>query len=214
MKRLALASGLVLLAMIWLGPLLDEWRASFAAHMVAHMGVVAAAAPLIAWGLPQGRRFRNGMPPALPLAASLAELAIVWGWHAPVMRAAAQSSAAVTAIEQVMFLAAGLLLWRSSLVPGPRAHAAMGALALLATSIHMTLLGALLALSQRPLFGAGQVSCFGVVLDGLQDQEFGGVIMLLAGAVVYLAGGLFLVSRLLTADDGGKRSPAGHSEGG
>ena len=51
MKRLALVTGIVLLAAIWAGPLLDAWRDSFAAHMLAHMGVVAIAAPLIAVGV-------------------------------------------------------------------------------------------------------------------------------------------------------------------
>ncbi len=51
MKRAALWSGLLLLAIIWAGPLLDTDRESFAAHMLAHMGVVAIAAPLIAIGL-------------------------------------------------------------------------------------------------------------------------------------------------------------------
>jgi putative membrane protein len=93
-----------------------------------------------------------------------------------------------------------LLLWCTSITAvESRVHAAAGAAALLVTSIHMTLLGALLSLSQRALFGAGQVTCFGTVLDGTEDQQFGGIIMLLVGAVVYLAGGLLLVARLLEA---------------
>ena len=51
MRRAFLFLGLLTLALIWLGPLLSVWRESFAAHMLAHMGVVAIAAPLIAIGL-------------------------------------------------------------------------------------------------------------------------------------------------------------------
>ena len=47
------------------------------------------------------------------------------------------------------------------------------------------------------LYGAGDVTCFGIDLDSGQDQQFGGILMLLVGAVVYLAGGLVLVARLL-----------------
>ena len=48
MRRACLALGLAVLALVWLGPLLGAYRESFAAHMLAHMGVVAIAAPLLA----------------------------------------------------------------------------------------------------------------------------------------------------------------------
>jgi putative membrane protein len=198
MKRLALGPGLLVLALIWLGPLLGAWRGSFASHMLAHMGVVAVAAPLIVIGMPDRWRPGPAMPVALPIAASLVELVAVWGWHAPALRAAAENSLAVTVSEQATFLAAGLFLWWTSFAASGRtSHSAAGAAALLLTSIHMTLLGALLSLSPRPLYGAGEVTCFGTVLDAGQDQQLGGVIMLLVGAAVYLAGGVALVARLL-----------------
>jgi putative membrane protein len=138
----------------------------------------------------------------LPLLASLVELIAVWGWHAPAIRAEAEASVLVTVAEQCVFLAAGILLWWSCLVRGgDRLHAAIGAGSLLLTSIHMTLLGALLALSPRPLYGTGDVTCFGLVLDAGSDQQLGGVVMLMIGAVVYLAGGIWLASRLLVVSE-------------
>lgn len=203
MRKLALGSGLAVLAAIWLGPLLGPWRASLTASMIAHMGVIAIAAPLIAIGLPENWRPSRSMPAALPVVASIIELFAVWGWHAPAMRAVVEASTIATGAEQATFLVVGVLLWSTGFAaPGERTHAASGAAALLLTSIHMTLLGALLALSPRPLYGAGEVICFGVVLDAGQDQHIGGVVMLLVGAVVYLAGGLTLVGRLLEAEKG------------
>jgi putative membrane protein len=199
MRRLAIASGSTLLTVIWLGPIFSAWRASFAAGMVAHMGVVAVAAPLIAIGLPERWRPGTTMPVALPVLASLFELVAVWGWHAPALRAATKASLAVTVAEQASFLIVGVLLWLTSFGGnGERGQAAAGAGALLFTSIHMTLLGALLALAPRPLYGLGEVTCFGLELDAGQDQQLGGVVMLLVGAVVYIAGGLTLVSRMLS----------------
>jgi putative membrane protein len=196
MKRACLILGLLALALIWGGPLLSAWRTSFAAHMLAHMGVVAVAAPLIAIGA------SGKMPtvkPSLPLIASLVELIVVWGWHAPAARLLAETSVFATVLEQSSFLIAGLFLWTACLAPVEKpAQLASGALALLLTSIHMTLLGALLSLASRPLYGVGEVTCFGVVLDAGQDQALGGVVMLMIGAVVYLAGGVFLLSRLLS----------------
>lgn len=198
MRMLALAAGLLLLAAAWAGPLLDEWRESFLAGMVAHMIVVAAAAPLIAAGLPDGIRPGRSMPAFVPVVASVAELVVIWTWHAPRLRAAVDDSALLTVAEQSSFLAVGVLLWSTCFAaPGQRTHALAGAGALLMTSIHMTLLGALLALSPRPLYGSDNVTCFGVVLEAGQDQQLGGVIMLLAGSAAYLAGGLVLAGRLL-----------------
>jgi putative membrane protein len=60
--------------------------------------------------------------------------------------------------------------------------------------MHMTLLGALLALTPRPLYThmAGFAG-----LTPLQDQQWGGVIMLVVGGVAYLLGGLWLTAGLL-----------------
>lgn len=214
--HVALTAGLVLLAMIWGGPLLDAWRDSFAAGMVAHMGVVALAAPLIAIGLPERLRPGASMPAALPVIASLVELAAVWGWHAPSMRIVAETSALGTVAEQASFLGAGLLLWSTSFAaPEARTHALTGAGALLLTSMHMTLLGALLSLSSRPLYGAEEVTCFGLVLGAAQDQQLGGVIMLAVGAMVYLAGGLFLMGRVLSSPSRAMAStPVGKTDAG
>ena len=40
------------------------------------------------------------------------------------------------------------------------------------------------------------------MLDAGKDQALGGVIMLMIGAVVYLAGGVFLLGRLLAGRSG------------
>jgi len=209
MRSAALILGLLTLALIWAGPLLAAWRGSFAAHMLAHMGVVAIAAPLIAIGLAPslGRRLPSA-PPAAPLLslaliASLVELVVVWAWHAPAARLWAERSAFATVLEQASFLLAGLFLWLTAIGPkGTPAQDASGAFALLLTSVHMTLLGALLSLAPRPLYGLGEVTCFGIVLGAGEDQALGGVIMLMIGAAVYLAGGVFLLARLLTGRTG------------
>jgi putative membrane protein len=56
--------------------------------------------------------------------------------------------------------------------------------------MHMTLLGALFALANRPLFQHATPA-------SMADQHLGGAIMLLAGGVSYLAGGLGLTARIL-----------------
>ncbi|MCA1406970.1 cytochrome c oxidase assembly protein [Ensifer sp. IC3342] len=206
MRRIALLSGVTILALISGGSLLPGSQGSFAAHMLAHMGIVAIAAPLVAVGLGEPRIPRSAaallFAPATPLIASFVEFVVVWTWHAPMLRALARTSLAALLLEQATFFAAGLFLWLTSLGQSdgkPRA-APSGAFALLLTSVHMTLMGVLLALSPRPLYGTDPVVCFGNPVSAQQDQVLGGIIMLAIGAVVYLAGSLALLARLLAGD--------------
>jgi putative membrane protein len=187
---LVIVAGLVALAAAWLVP----WHAvvpAFSAHMIAHMTVVAIAAPLLALGV-AGRRFdpvRRAPRWFAPVPLSMLELVVVWAWHAPALHHAARESAALSALEQVSFLACGLLVWLSAFGGAPRdsGRRAAGLVALLLTSMHMTLLGALLALSTRDVYG----HC------GLADQHVGGALMLIVGGVSYLAGGLWIAVGLL-----------------
>ena len=204
MKRAAWVFGLVLLLLLWAFLLPFADRGSFSVHMIAHMGVVAGAAPLIAVGLSGTRLdFTAGRAWLTPVLASLIELVAVWGWHVPAVRALSETSTVVTVLEQLVFMAAGLTLWLTCLgggAGGREERRLAGTFGLLFTSMHMTLLGALLALSPRPLYGDGDVTCFGVVLGAGTDQQMGGVVMLLVGAVVYLAGGIALLARTLNID--------------
>lgn len=205
MSRWSLGAGVGLLAAVWLGPLPSIATEAFWAHMTIHMVVVAVAAPLIAAGL-GGSRFDPSLAaPALfaPVPASIAELLIVWVWHAPMLHEAARASTSVFILEQASFFAAGLLLWSAALGGGaalPPGRAAAGVGALLFTSIHMTLLGAIFALTPRPLYGHAH-DASGHTGDGLlmalADQHLGGAIMLLVGGASYLTGALWLLVRLL-----------------
>lgn len=69
-------------------------------------------------------------------------------------------------------------------------------MALFFTSMHMTLLGALIGLAPRPIYG-DHLHHAGNGLSALVDQQLGGVIMLAIGGVIYLAGGLILMARVL-----------------
>ena len=62
---------------------------------------------------------------------------------------------------------------------------------MLLTSMHMTLLGALLALPPRPLYAHHMLHG---KLSPLEDQHLGGAIMLVIGGCVYLAGGLLVAA--------------------
>ncbi len=200
MRRLLLLSGVATLAAAWLGPLPELARHSFAAHMTLHMLVVAVAAPLVAIGVSGTTADPVRSKPGLfaPIPASLIELIVVWSWHAPVFHAAARHATHTFLIEQASFVTAGLLLWLAVLGgdrEDRRARVGAGVGALLFTSMHMTLLGALFALTNRPLFPHAPTGP--AALSPLADQQLGGTIMLLVGGASYLAGGLWLTASLL-----------------
>lgn len=198
-RRTLLAMGLLTLAAAWLTPLPQLAQRAFCAHMTLHMMVVAVAAPLLALGLAGGRFDPVTRAPRwfAPLPLSLLELVVVWAWHAPALHHLARHHMAGLAAEQGSFFISGLWLWLAACggTGGERQQRrAAGVVALLLTSMHMTLLGALFALAPRPLFAHGG-GLYG--MSPLTDQQAGGALMLLIGGVAYLAGGLKLMVELL-----------------
>ncbi|WP_206453614.1 cytochrome c oxidase assembly protein [Aurantimonas marina] len=199
-----LAVGALLLVLLWFGPLPEAARGSFAAHMTLHMGVVALAAPLLGLGLSRAvPTLVSGMPSAVAIVASLVEFIAVWSWHAPALHDAARTEASVFAMEQASFVAAGVLLWVGAIGAagdGRPVARATGVVALLVTSMHMTLLGALLLFAPRPLYACAELCSPAAALTPLGDQQLGGVLMLLIGGAAYLAGGLALLASILRED--------------
>jgi putative membrane protein len=165
--------------------------------MTLHMGVVALAAPLLAFGIAGTRLDPVRRLPTLfaPLVACLLEFVVVWSWHVPALHHAARRTALGFASEQATFLLASLFVWLSCV--GGRddgaQRSAAGVLALLLTFMHMMLLGALLALAQRPLYPHAHRFAG---LSPLGDQHLGGAIMIVGG-VSYLLGGLGLTAGLV-----------------
>ncbi len=203
LKTVSLTCGLLVLGAAWLGPLPELSRHSFAAHMAMHMSVVAVAAPLLAAGIagsqfdPVRGRWHSSILFS-PIVASVVEFLVVWAWHAPAQHHAARDSTALLVVEQGSFLGVGLLLWLAAFggsAAQRRQRAPAGIGGLLLTSMHMTLLGVLLALAGRPLYPHGADMAFG--LTALQDQHLGGVLMLSFGGVAYMAGALVLLLGLL-----------------
>jgi len=176
---------------------------SFTRHMIAHMALVALIAPLLAAAIARSRFDPVARRPHWfsPITASLIEFVIVWAWHAPAWHVAARHGAGMFALEQLSFLGAATYLWLA-ILGGDRASSAMragaGIIALVLTFAHMTMLGALLALTPRDLYGHG--------VDALADQQLGGAVMIGSGTVAYLGAALWLSRSLLIARPYGGRS--------
>jgi putative membrane protein len=172
-----------MLAAVWLPPLV-ELLPPFTAHMTRHMVVVALAAPLLAVSLTWLRRVGT----VNPIAASAVEFVLVWSWHLPALHHFARTTWAGTLAEQASFLLSGVLVWASCL----RGNGDLvGAAGLLLTSMHMTLLGALLVLAPRSLYAHGT----------LADQQIGGMLMLSIGTPVYIIAALWVTAQAFSRDE-------------
>lgn len=194
MNRALVIAGLAVLVFAWAGPLPRLVPGSFAAHMMLHMSVVGVGVPLLAIGMAPAMRSRLGTTLVLPIVVSILDLVVVWGWHTPYLHHLSRSEPLLLALEQASFAAVALLVWLVAFSGPPLA----GAITLFFTSMHMTLLGALIGLSSRPLFaGHHQHGEAWLGLTPLADQHVGGVVMLAIGGVIYLGGGLILAARAL-----------------
>lgn len=198
--RALMLAGIAVLAFAWAGPLPGLVSGSFAAHMLLHMTVVGIGIPLLAAGLGPLVAGRNWLRSqlALPIAVSILDLVVVWGWHAPALHHASRTLPWALAAEQISFALVSLLVWLVALASTTRTRqsaALAGAMALFFTSMHMTLLSALIGLAPRPIYGRHLHHPGGP--SALTDQQLGGVVMLGIGGVIYLAGGLMLMARVL-----------------
>ena len=190
-RQIGIGLGALVLAVAWAQLGGASGHQPFAAYMAAHMAVVAIAAPLLALGVagssldPVGR-WPRAFP---PLGASLVELIVVWAWHTPALHALARQQTWALVLEQASFAAAGLYLWLSVLGGDVDRRRGIGVVALLLTAMHMTLLGALLALAPRPLYESVHAV---PGLSAVDDQHLGGAVMLILGAASYLLAGVWL----------------------
>ncbi len=216
------AAGWLLLVVALISPVDALGGALFSAHMAQHELLMAAAAPLlvlgrpvvaILWALPiawrrAAGRSAGGRPVRAawraltwPSVAWLLHATAIWGWHLPRLYDAAVASEGVHALEHASFLGTALLFWWA-LIHGHAARHRQGTavLYLFTTAVHTTALGAILALTSRPLYPVyTSTALWG--LSPLEDQQLAGLIMWVPGGVAYLIGALgFMLAWLRRSD--------------
>lgn len=206
MRAVALASaGLVpLLAAATAWFVIGGPEAGFVGHMTVHVINIAIAAPLLAASLAQpfARWSRTHPWLSAALLASFLEFAVLWTWHTPQLHLLARDSAAAFVAEQSMFLLVSFVLWGAAfaaLAAGDRRAMGVSVIALLFTSMHMTLLGALIVFAPQDLYAGSGLPAINICgLSPREDQTVGATMMLTAGATIYLIGGLRLVAAIIS----------------
>jgi putative membrane protein len=217
-------AGLAVLAGALLSPIDDLAQERFSAHMIQHLVLTMAAAPLLLlgnpfpvtlWGLPpRARRAIGGlltreararralaMLTSLPVAW-LVYVVDLWAWHIPVLYDAALDHEVLHAAEHLAFFLTSILFWWPIVEPAPRvrrpAHPGLQIAYLVAATVQNTMLGMLLTFPERVWYAH-----YAKLGAGALDDQ------MLAGGLMWGNGHMYLIPILVVLWRFSQRS-AGH----
>lgn len=176
--------------LLYVSPLCALSSAFFTVRVAHHMALVLVIAPLLAHGLRPLQRLALPLWTCTGLAAS-----VFWLWHAPAPYAMALSTDAVYWLMQLTLLASAVAFWLAVRRAAPAAAIA----AILAASVLMGLLGALITFAARPLYAPHLASTLDWGIAPLADQQLAGIVMWAPGSLAYLAGAVWIGWRWLHA---------------
>ncbi|WEX73967.1 cytochrome c oxidase assembly protein [Sinorhizobium numidicum] len=182
-----------------------------ASHMVLHILLMNLVAPLAAMCLSHTWRERPEPAPGMLQLATIAQLIVLWAWHAPPLLNRALTSQPVHLLMYASLLLSAFLFWWAVLrFDADRRWKPI--VALLVTSKLYCLLAVLFVFSPRALYSgiAGSHAGHGAsVFDTtLADQQLAGLIMLAACPATYVLAGIALAGRWLLAMDAEAANPA------
>lgn len=215
-------AGWSVLALALISPLHPLGEVLFSAHMAQHEILILVAAPLLVlsrplvpflWALPPDWRREIAGWTKSPLlqrswravtgafAAWTIHAIVLWAWHAPVLFQATLTSDWVHAAQHASFLFSALLFWWSLLYARGLKGYGVAVLSIFTTSIHTSILGALLTFSSTVWYPAYAATASGWGLSPLEDQQIGGLIMWIPAGVIYVATGLAFFAGWLRESD-------------
>jgi putative membrane protein len=218
---LLFASGWATLAITVLTPMHEIGRVVFSLHMVEHELLMAVATPLLVLARPMpvllwavGRKISRWLGAAAssrpigptwtfigsPLPATVIHGAALWLWHLPAPFQRALAGEGIHALQHASFFLSALLFWNAVLSAAPRPSRALSSsMALFATSVHSSILGALLTFSPR-LWYPGSADPYPICgLTRWEDQQLAGLVMWVPMGVIYLVAALWMIARSLSS---------------
>ncbi|RFB85852.1 hypothetical protein B5K11_29645 [Rhizobium leguminosarum bv. trifolii] len=214
-------SGWLVLAGALVSPLHWLGEHVFTVHMIEHELVMAVSAPLIVlarpsamllWGLPKIIRRKAAQVLAAKAVrrawtflssgtvATLVHGMAIWAWHAPVLFDAAVESVPLHRLQHLCFFTTAILFWWSVIWKTNRGLAGWH---LFLTMLHMSILGALIALSPNVLYGLQTQGSGKWGLSPLEDQQMAGLVMWVPAGIIYAGAALVLVGLWVRASGKG-----------
>jgi putative membrane protein len=199
-RRGALRWAFAVTVLLYVSPLCALSSAFFTVRVVHHMALVLVIAPLLAFGLePWLRRL-----PAPPWTCTAIAAVAFWTWHAPAPYAAALSSVTMYALMQITLVGSATAFWLAMRRAGP----AVALAAILATTVQMGLLGALITFAVRPLYAPHFASTLAWGISPLHDQQLAGIVMWAPGSIAYLVAAMWIGWHWLRAERALRIEPA------
>jgi len=196
-------------------------------HMVQHELLMVVAAPLFVlsrpleawtWALdPAWRRTLGGVARigalraiwrafSRPTGAWIFHAAALWAWHVPVLFEAALADKALHIAQHSCFLASALFFWWSVFGRAAGRHGGASVASLFTTMMHTGALGALLAFAGSPWYPSyAGAAAHG--LTALEDQQLGGLVMWVPGALPYIIAALAIVGTWIAEKSGPGTDP-------
>jgi putative membrane protein len=194
----AFFAGVLITALALLSPLHtlgEEYLLS--AHMVQHLLITMVVPPLLLLGVPgwmlrpllRFHPIRRGAASAFaPITAFVLFNAVFVLWHVPAFYELALRFPPVHSLEHAAFLGCALITWWPVFGPlpeFPRLPYGAQVLYLFFQSLPPTILGAIIALAEIPLYQAYWQAPRLTGLEPLADQQLAGLIMWIPGALGY-----------------------------
>jgi cytochrome c oxidase assembly factor CtaG len=211
-QAVCFAGGWLSLLAALVTPLHEMGEHLFTAHMVEHEMLMAVAAPLLALSRPIGaflfalpKSWRHALSRRAadqwiampwvwltrPLNATVLHGVAIWAWHVPALFDATVTNETMHRLQHISFLVTALFFWWA-MFRRARADYGIGAFHVAVTMVHTSILGALIALSPRLLYGAQTRDAPAFGLTPLEDQQLGGLIMWVPAGAIYAAIALVL----------------------
>jgi putative membrane protein len=179
-------AGWALVAVLFVSPLCALSMALFSARVGQHLLLTLVAAPLLA------RMWLHHVPPAK--VAALVFAVLFWVWHSPQPYAWTLSSDLAYWSMHLSLLGSAIALWaalRHSIAVRPFESV----IVLAATAAQMTMLAVLLIFSPYAWHDWHETAALFWGLSGIADQALAGALMWVAGGLLMLAAVLLLTRR-------------------
>jgi putative membrane protein len=214
LRACAFAAGLLSVVAALLSPL-DRWGSElFALHMIQHEILMLVAAPLLVLGRPlpvflwafderaRTRIARGTLARPVqsvwrflvsPWVAWLAHALTLWVWHIPSFFDAVLRDGVLHDLQHATFLVTALLFWAAMIENRRAAQQGAAIVYLFTTTVHTSVLGALITFATRPWYASYLQIPRSWGLTALEDQQLGGLIMWVPGSLIYVGIALALL---------------------
>ena len=187
MQKLAFGGGMVAIALVLLPPISTAAEHLFAFHMLQHLLIIAAAAPLLIASRAFERFQRNIAALAQPVTAWIAFVGIFLFWHWPAAFQWAADSEVSRLLEHLSILFGALLFWSVALSSKGQAWFSYGARALfvMTAAVATDLPGVIMVFAPRAIctMPGENAAVFG--LTPLEDQQIAGMLMWVPANLVF-----------------------------